>query len=73
MRFETTFSGEIKAANGTAATCPRCNARTGLTVHGRLGQAARLRCRSGHDFAPSRDFNAIQLLAEAAGDPRRTR
>jgi hypothetical protein len=72
MYFETTYSGEI-TAGGTAAVCPTCRARTGLTIHGRLGQPGRLRCRSGHDFAAPRGFDAVQLLLNAANDPRRVR
>jgi hypothetical protein len=72
MQYETTYAGEI-TGGGVAATCPSCSARTGLTVYGRPGGTARLRCRKGHDFAVPRGIDATRLLADSITDPRRVR
>jgi hypothetical protein len=70
--FETTYDGEI-TGGGVAAVCPSCSARTGLTVHGRAGGQARLRCPRRHDFAVPRGIDARRLLADSINDSRRVR
>jgi hypothetical protein len=72
MQYETTVAGEI-TGGGVAATCPSCGARTGLTIYGRAGGQARLRCRGGHDFQVPRQIDATRLLADSINDSRRVR
>jgi hypothetical protein len=72
MQYETTYDGEI-TGGGVAATCPSCSARTGLTIYGRAGGKARLRCPSRHDFEVPRGIDATRLLADSITDPRRVR
>jgi hypothetical protein len=69
--YKTTIHGLIKHGE-QVATCPRCNARQGLTVCGEVGDPALIVCPQGHEFRLLAPFDGAWLLQQIAADPRRT-